>query len=263
MIEPQWFIASASVASALLALALALGLKEWIFRPRVQLLLRHRSKPDEISDRVVTKRLETGETAAFVRLRVDNRGRSTAQRVGVRVLQIHTWDHSGARWIRARPELDGRLLQPSNQVASEPDTVDVFPNSDRIVDIASVGSRPEDGGPNPLFIEIGHPWPPNRANVLEPGAWRLELLVCGDNISAQRYFVTVCFDGCWPEPEGPGIWDHFRVDGPSLHAMSEPTWLPTPPSARVPASGALEERAGLRARSGGTDGRAAERGSLR
>jgi hypothetical protein len=222
MMEPEWFIASASVASALLALALALGLKEWIFRPRVQLVLRHRSRPEEISDRVVTKRLETGETAAFVRLRVDNRGRSTAQRVGVRVLQLHRWDQSRAAWLRVRPEVDGRLLQPSNQVAGEPDTVDVFPNSDRIVDLVSVGCAPEENSPHPLVVEIGRPWPPNGANVLEPGTWCLELLVCGDNIDAQRYFVTVSFDGNWPEPDGPAIWEHFRVEGPSLQPIPGP-----------------------------------------
>jgi hypothetical protein len=231
MIQPDWFIATASVVSALLALALALGLKEWIFRPRMRLLLRDQSPPDEISDRLVTKRLETGETAAFVRLRVDNRGRSTARRVGVRVLQVHTWDQCRARWMRARPEVDGRLLQPSNQLASEPDTVDVFPKSDRIIDLASVAYRPDEEGRNPVFIEISHPWPPNQANVLEAGIWRLQLLVCGDNIDAQRYFVTVSFDGSWPAPEGPEIWDHFRVDGPSLHAMPEPAWTPIPASA--------------------------------
>jgi hypothetical protein len=77
-VHPEWFIASASVRSGLLALALALGLKEWIFRPRERLLLGHRSLPDEISDRVVTRRIDTGEFAAFVRLRLANRGRSTA-----------------------------------------------------------------------------------------------------------------------------------------------------------------------------------------
>jgi hypothetical protein len=225
--EPQWFIASASMASALLALALALGLKEWIFRPRVQLLLHHRSQPDAISDRVVTKRLETGDTAAFVRLRVDNRGRSTAQRIGVRVLQLHCWDAGQAAWRRARPELDGRLLQPSNQPSSEPDTVDVFPNSDRFVDLVSVGCGPAADGPHPFVIEIGHPWPPNQANVLEPGTWQLELLVCGDNINAQRSFVTVAFDGRWPEPDGPQIWEHFRVEGPSLQPMPGPAGGPT------------------------------------
>lgn len=192
----------------------------------MNLLLRHRSLPDEISDRVVTKRIDMGKTAAFVRLRLDNRGRSTARRVGVRVLQVHQWDPGRERWIRARPELDGRLLQPSNQLASKPDTVDVFPNSDRIVDLACVGDGPEEDGPNPVFVEIGHPWPPNKANVLEPGTWKLELLVCGDNINAQRYFATVSFDGIRPELEGPDIWNHFLVEGPSVHARFGPRPVP-------------------------------------
>ena len=51
--------------------------------------------------------------------------------------------------------------------------------------------------------------------MLDTGAWQLELLVCGDNIKAQRYFVTVSFDGTSPELESPEIWNHFRVDGPS------------------------------------------------
>lgn len=50
---------------------------------------------------------------------------------------------------------------------------------------------------------------------LEPATWRLELLVAGDNIRAARLFVTVTFDGTWPDPESPAIWEHFIVDGPS------------------------------------------------
>jgi len=230
MIEPQWFIATASVASAVIALALALGLKEWLFRPRIALLLRKPSAPDEVSDRVVTRRIDTGDLAAFVRLRVDNRGRSTALRVGVRVLQVHSWDGPRQQWTRARPELDGRLLQPSNQLPNDrdPATVDVFPDSDRIVDLASVACGAESDGASPVFLEIDHPWPPNGANRLEPGVWHIELLVCGDNITAQRYFVTISFDGQWPEPGTPNIWDHFRIDGPSLHALSGPMGTPQP-----------------------------------
>jgi hypothetical protein len=58
-------------------------------------------------------------------------------------------------------------------------------------------------------------WPPNEANVLEPATWRLELLIAGDNIRAERTFVTVTFDGTWPDPEGSAIWEHFVVHGPS------------------------------------------------
>jgi hypothetical protein len=103
---------------------------------------------------------------------------------------------------------------------------DVFPDSDRIVDLASVGCEAESQGPKPVFLEIDHPWPPNGANRLEPGEWRIVLLVCGDNIKAQRYFVTLAFDGQWPEPGTPKVSDHFRVDGPSLHPLSGPIEVP-------------------------------------
>jgi hypothetical protein len=219
MIDPGWFIAAASWGSAILALSLALGLREWVHRPRVRLILHSQPGSGEFSDRVVTKRISTGKTTAFVRLRLDNQGRSTARRVGVRVLQVHSWDQGRRQWMRVRPELDGRLLEPSNQLADEPGTVDVFPCSDRIIDLVSVsvGGGQDEDGLSPVFVEIGQPWPPNQANALGPGTWRLELLVCADNINAQRYFVTVSFDGRWPELDGPGIWDHLRVDGPSRH----------------------------------------------
>lgn len=212
----QWIIAIASLGSALIALALAFGLKEWLFRPRVRMVLRGRSEPDAISDRVLTQRIDTGETAAFIRLRLANSGRSTARNVGVRILQVHRWDDADTRWTRTRPELDGRLLQPSNQLPSEPDTVDVFPYSDRIVDLASVGFERE----RALHVEIGHPWPPNAANVLAPGRWKLSLLVCGDNIKAQHRHVVVGFDGHPTDPETDAIWEHFTVEGPSIHDLA-------------------------------------------
>jgi hypothetical protein len=57
-------------------------------------------------------------------------------------------DEGRQQWSRARPELDGRLLQPSNQLPGDRDldTVDVFPESDRIIDLASVGHRLTAGG---------------------------------------------------------------------------------------------------------------------
>jgi hypothetical protein len=210
----QWVIAIGSLGSALVALALALGLKDWFFRPRLRLVLGHASDPKETSDRIVTKRLVSGETAAFVRLRLDNRGRSTARNVGVRVLKVHRWDPESGDWIRSRPELDGRLLQPSNQLASEPDLVDVFPYSDRIVDLASVDHGRASERKSPIFVEISHPWPPNEANILEPATWQLELLVVGDNIRPERSFVTLSYDGQWPRLDDPTIWEHFVVDGP-------------------------------------------------
>src|SRR5262245_50155646 len=46
----QCIIAIGSIGSALIAFALALGLKHWFFRSRVRLVLRHASDPEEISD---------------------------------------------------------------------------------------------------------------------------------------------------------------------------------------------------------------------
>jgi hypothetical protein len=57
--------------------------------------------------------------------------------------------------------------------------------------------------------------------VLEPATWRLELLVVGDNISPERSFVTLSFDGTWPQPESLAIWEHFLVQGP-LPEISQP-----------------------------------------
>ena len=207
----QWIIAAGSLGSALVALALALGLKEWAFRPRVRLVLRQASSPEENSDRVVTKRLRNGEVAAYVRIRVVNVGRTTARNVGVNILSVHRWDPTSGDWIRSRPELDGRALQPANQLEDQPNLVDVFPRTDRILDLASVDLASSTDGGNPIFVEITQPWPPNEANVLEAATWRLELLVCGDNIRPDRSFVTLSFDGARPEADGTGIWDHFVV----------------------------------------------------
>jgi hypothetical protein len=63
-------------------------------------VLGHASDPEETSDRIVTKRLESGETAAFVRLRLENRGRSTARNIDVRVLKVHRWANIGVRVLK-------------------------------------------------------------------------------------------------------------------------------------------------------------------
>ena len=62
----QWIIAAGSIGSALIALALALGLKEWVFRPQVRLLVRHGSNPDENSDSASRDRGAQGHPPAEV-----------------------------------------------------------------------------------------------------------------------------------------------------------------------------------------------------
>jgi hypothetical protein len=100
--------------------------------------------------------------------------------------------------------------------------LDVFPYSDRIVDLASVDQGRASEGKSPVFVEISHPRPPNEANILEPATWQLELLVVGDNISPERSFVTLSFDGHWPPWDSPTIWEHFLVRGPYPEAARPP-----------------------------------------
>jgi len=96
------------LVSALIARSLGLGLKEWVFHPRLQLILRHPTRPDEIKDRVVTKRITTGEAAAFIRLRVLNSGSSSARNAAIRLLQTHRWDHR-SQTLAARPARPRRM----------------------------------------------------------------------------------------------------------------------------------------------------------
>jgi hypothetical protein len=74
----------------------------------------------------------------------------------------------------------------------------------------------------PISVEIGHPWPPHEANILEPATWQLELLVAGDNVTPERSFVILSFDGHWPELDHGTIWEHFVVDAPNAEASRPP-----------------------------------------
>jgi hypothetical protein len=67
-----------------------------------------------------------------------------------------------------------------------------------------------------------HPLPPNQANVLDPATWQLELMVCGDNIRAERCFITIDFDGTWPDNADDEIWEHILVRGPSREPATRP-----------------------------------------
>jgi hypothetical protein len=108
----------------------------------------------------------------------------------------------------------------------------VFPYTDYIVDLASIELTPAHG--NATHVEISRPWPPNQANALEPGTWRLELLLCGDNIIPERTFIALTFDGMSTAVDDESIWEHFIVDGPWRE-------LPTP-SRPVEAATVLSRR---------------------
>ena len=200
-----------------------------MFRPKVRLVLGQEPNPAENSDRIVTKRLRNGETAAYVRVRVVNDGRTTARNVAVNILRVDRWDPERREWIRSRPELDGRPLQPSNQLENQPDLVDVFPHTHRILDLSSIDLAPSSNGADRIFVEISQPRPPNEANVQESATWRLELLVCGDNSHAvtilrdalaRRDLVTV---------ERRGDLGPLRRPGPANEAATPPS-LTAPPT---------------------------------
>ena len=55
----QWFIGLRGDRSVARARSEGVGVPH----PRLQLILRHPTRPDEISDRVVTKRITTGEAS--------------------------------------------------------------------------------------------------------------------------------------------------------------------------------------------------------
>jgi hypothetical protein len=94
--------------------------------------------------------------------------------------------------------------------------------SHRSTSIASVDFERVADGARPIYAEISHPWPPNEANILEPATWRLELLIVGDNISPERSFVRLSFDGTWLQPDSPAIWEHFLVHGPLPKLLQPP-----------------------------------------
>ena len=83
--------------------------------------------------------------------------------------------------------------------------------------------HPDPDGCAFLFIEVAYPWPPNQANRLEAGTWQLELLLCGDNVAARAYFVTISYDGFVPEPPDQAMWDHFVIEGPWPQMEPRPT----------------------------------------
>ncbi len=46
--------------------------------------------------------------------------------------------------------------------------------------------------------------------------------MAGDNIRAARSFVTVTFDGTWPDPDSPAVFEHFLVHGPAPEISRPP-----------------------------------------
>lgn len=206
----DWLTAAGTVGAAIAAIALGLGFKEWVFRPR----LRIRFSAQNISDRVVTLTLG-GHPAAYVRVRVGNGGRSTAKRVWASLLEVESW-HTERGWERRWPELDGATLAWSNR---EPPVLDIPPKSERPLDLFAVFRDFPRQGRMPIVLQIRRPFPANRAHELNPGGWRIRIEAAADNATPETYYVAFRFDGSWP---ARSFWDAVAVDGPSKRPQARP-----------------------------------------
>ncbi|MDQ2981691.1 MAG: hypothetical protein M3R26_05125, partial [Actinomycetota bacterium] len=97
----EWLTAAGTGGATVVALAL--GFKEWAFRPR----LKARFSPANISDRVVTTTYGGGPAgvvqgvAGYVRLRISNDGRTSAGRTHVSLLGVENWADD-MRWVGSR-----------------------------------------------------------------------------------------------------------------------------------------------------------------
>jgi hypothetical protein len=209
-----WLSVLGTLGALLVALALGLGLGDWARRPKLVL----HSDRDNPSDRVVTPDLE-GRDVGFLRIRVENRGRSTARDVQLSVGSVDQWVERTNRWRRVRPELDGRPLKWGG--SAQP-ILDVPPNVERPVDLLAITRDLAHQGAIPMTIFIQGEPPANRANDLPPGGWRIRLMLSADNSRAELYEVSVMFDGTWPAERVDQIWDAVVVRGPDRTPSDDP-----------------------------------------
>jgi hypothetical protein len=213
----DWITAVGTIGAVVVALLLGLGLVEWWRRPKLKLEIS-----DAPFDRVTTRTV-AGPPAAYLRARVANQGRSAAKNVNVAILSVAEWQ-SGA-WRRVKPELDGRPLAWSN---TDPTAqVDIPAKAERPFDVISVVrdwttiSVPPD---LPIRVEIRGPfYPANEAHVLSPGAWRIQLEVSAEHVSAKGFEVVAVFPGFWPADPPERVWEVINVEGPAkLGSISSP-----------------------------------------
>lgn len=219
----EWIAAISTAAAAGIALLFGLGFKDWIFRPSVELS----SDDDDPSSRLAFP-FSDGRVGGYARVQVSNRGRATARGINVRVGSVERWD--GAAWVRERSELDARALAWANTPTDA--TVDIPAGSARPLDLLAVMQN-ANAGTAIMRLEIaigtiGHPT--SGANFFtDPGSWRIELVVDGDNVEVMRRYVSLGFSAEWWDPASGNLWTHaVRIAGPSAHAPSTATEAPTP-----------------------------------
>jgi hypothetical protein len=155
---------------------------------------------------------DEGFDAAYVRLRVSNRGgRDTADDVVVMVTEVRSVEDSETRPI-------GLPLAWSG--SSPPLTVGtVHPGSERHIDLLHVDWPAEDeldiarkwSETVPVQLDLA-PKPAGSRGVLEAGAYEISVEVRARNADAIRYTIPVSWDGKWSGKAA--MWDHLLVEPP-------------------------------------------------
>jgi hypothetical protein len=236
----EWIRAGPFVA-AVVALLLGLGLRDWIFKPKLILS----SADDDPSARIVMP-LGDDRVGGWARIRVTNDGRATARNVRVRILSIERYENG--QWHRERSELDARALGWANTVANE--TVDIPKSTSRPLDLLAVqrhGHGTKAHFELTIAVGVGFPTllgsiagphgavehkfhaespetPSSRGHVFTvDGSWRVALVVAGENVRARAAHFAIGFSAEWWEPESGRLWvDTVRIGGPFAAPPAEP-----------------------------------------
>jgi hypothetical protein len=226
----DWMTAVGTVGATIVAIALGLGLRERLLRPRIVAKLRRSTDSSLVLIGAVTfpgiGAAPMEDRVAYLRLYVRNEGRSSASKVRVALLRIEVWSAERSRWEECKPELEGREFVWSNSHPQSTET-QLAKKSERPLDILAIPrEKPEKGG-RPMMLQIGGPPPVSEAHWLIPGAWRLTLELSADGAPTTTTYTAVRYEGGWPQYKQPPaererLWDFVRVEGPSNSPQSQP-----------------------------------------
>jgi hypothetical protein len=156
----DWMTAIGTVGATIVAIALGLGIREWLARPRIAARLRQGTDASLVLIGAVKfpgiGAAPMQDRAAYLRLYVGNEGRSSASKVRVGLLRIEIWSAERSLWEECKPELEGREFAWSNSHPQSTET-QLAKKSERPLDILAIPrEKPEKGG-RPMVLQIGGP----------------------------------------------------------------------------------------------------------
>jgi hypothetical protein len=212
-----WTSAGLSFLAIVAAIALGLGARERVSRPR----LRIHYFPE---DHVLTH--EDEGPRAFVRLRVENTGKSSANNVRVTVIGIDCWVND--QWVSRHPEIEGAVLAWANRTGEL--SLEIPRNSKRPLDLFKIRRDWEAQGQMPITLMTTALAQIPLPQDLDPGSWRVKLESTADNASPHTGYVTFRFDGAWPAGPPESIWRAVAVE----RTLGRPQDQPPTPEFRDP-----------------------------